>query len=305
MRADAEASVWRLAERQHGLITRAQARGAGLSPRAIDRRLATGGFITVHRRVYRVAGVPLSWEQRILAACLAAGPDAAASHVSAGVLWALIERVDAPVEVSVPYGRAPTPAGYTRHRSRAGLGRIRRVSGVPVTCPARTLADLAYAVPLDELEEALDAALRRRIVRLVEVRRWCLPGRAGAADLRRLVDVRDGRDTVPESVFETRFLRMLRAARLPDPVLQHEIRSSGRYVARVDLVYPEQRVAIELDGHRFHSGRKAFDRDRRRQNQILRAGYAVLVFTWTDLDDARATCEAVRSVLRERGHPRV
>ena len=132
-----------------------------------------------------------------------------------------------------------------------------------------------------------------------------MPGRAGIADLRRLADVRDGQGAIPESVLETRFLRMLRAAKLPEPVLQHEIRSSGRRVARVDLAYPEQRVAIELDGYRFHSGRIAFDRDRRRQNEIVRAGYAVLVFTSTDLRDTDAACEAVRSVLRERGHPTV
>ena len=54
-------------------------------------------------------------------------------------------------------------------------------------------------------------------------------------------------------------------------------------VATVDLLFAEARVAVEVDGWSGHNGRDAFERDRRRQNALVNAGYTVLRFTWRDL----------------------
>jgi hypothetical protein len=79
----AEAACAALATLQYGLVERGQARARGMPAAAIDRRVASGAWIRVHERVYRLPGAPLTWEQRLLAACLAAGPGAVASHRSA------------------------------------------------------------------------------------------------------------------------------------------------------------------------------------------------------------------------------
>src|SRR5690242_16501161 len=82
-----DAVVARIASKQFGLVTRDQALAAGLSEDAIGRRVRSGRWVRLHPNVYRLAGAPDTWEQRILAAVLAAGPTAIASHLSAAVLW--------------------------------------------------------------------------------------------------------------------------------------------------------------------------------------------------------------------------
>lgn len=54
-------------------------------------------------------------------------------------------------------------------------------------------------------------------------------------------------------------------------------------VAIVDFAYPDQRLAVETDGHRFHSGRADFDHDRARRNELTLLGWRVIHVTWTDL----------------------
>jgi len=82
----AELRLLGLAQAQHGVLSRHQALGEGLSASAIDRRLAAGEWVRVFQGVYRLAGVQITWEQRVMAGCLAAGPDAVASHRSAATL---------------------------------------------------------------------------------------------------------------------------------------------------------------------------------------------------------------------------
>jgi very-short-patch-repair endonuclease len=53
----------------------------------------------------------------------------------------------------------------------------------------------------------------------------------------------------------------------------------GNRSYRIDLCYPEQRIAIEYDGWDFHRGRQAFDRDRARANDLVLLGMQVLRFT--------------------------
>src|SRR5437764_15241421 len=83
---DREQAVGERARGQHGLITRAQARELGFSDDAIDRRMRTGVWQRVHRGVLLLPGAPDTWQQAVLAACLAI-PGAAASHRAAAALW--------------------------------------------------------------------------------------------------------------------------------------------------------------------------------------------------------------------------
>lgn len=142
---------------------------------------------------------------------------------------------------------------------------VMTVDEIPVTTPARTLLDIAGVAQLDRVEEALDDALRRKLVSLSRLR-WRLRktggmGTPGTAAMRALIDARANGLPVPQSVFETRLLRLLKEAGLPEPVLQHEIRDRGRLVAVVDFAFVDERVAIEADGYRWHSGRARFEHD--------------------------------------------
>jgi hypothetical protein len=147
-----------------------------------------------------------------------------------------------------------------------------RVDGIPSTTAARTLIDLAAVSPRWRVEEALDEAERRGLISLAQMRRRVDAlggrGRRGIATIRRLLDDRDPAQAVPESVWERRLLRAIRAAGLPDPVLQFEIRHGGQLVARVDAAYPDHRVAVDYDTYRYHAGRAKYDRDLARRNRL-------------------------------------
>jgi very-short-patch-repair endonuclease len=223
---------------------------------------------------------------------------------SAAVLrgWAVFK--GDPVEILVP---------RTRNR-RGGRGVVVRsarqplldedittVEGIPVTIPARTLLDLAAIEPEEVLERFLDDALRRRVVSLRSLQRSLQDPRRGRhrgrAQLQRLVDARISLG-VTESPLESHVLKALKKAGLPIPKLQYEVRDGDRFVARLDFAYPEQRLAIEADGFRYHADRRAFDGDRARANELQARGWLILRVTSKHLqEDPEGVAAWVRKAL--------
>ena len=53
----------------------------------------------------------------------------------------------------------------------------------------------------------------------------------------------------------------------------------------VDVLWPDAKLVVEVDGYAFHSTRAAFERDRRRDGELQAAGYRVLRLTWRQLAD--------------------
>jgi very-short-patch-repair endonuclease len=166
---------------------------------------------------------------------------------------------------------------------------VTALDSIPVTTPARTLLDIAGTTAADAVEDALDDALRRKLVSLSRLR-WRLretgrSGRPGVAVLGRLIAARTDTSSVPQSVFETRLLRLLKQGALPDPIIQHEIRDRGRLIAIVDFAFPESRIAIEAEGYRWHAGRLRWEHDLARRNSLTGLGWRVLHVTWSDVAD--------------------
>ena len=247
--------------------------------------------------VYRVAGVPETWRQALMAACLAWGDGVVVSHIAAAALWGLVGFEPGRIELSAPRMQRRARGHHVHHPIALARTDVTTLDGIPVTTVARTLIDLAGCVEPHLLEEALDDALRRGLVRVAQLRRRLdasgRAGRRGSRLLGEMIEVRAGNGRVPESVFETRLLRVLRAARLPMPSLQHAI---GRY--RVDFAYPERRVAIEADGFRWHSSRARWDRDIERRNALAVLGWTVIHVTWPQLQHRpEEVVDAVRATL--------
>jgi hypothetical protein len=277
-----EDAILRLAARQHGCFTRKQAQQAGLTDRMIASRVGSGRWVRVAAGVYRVAGVPVTWKQRALGACLASGAGAAVSHRSAAVLWGISGFRPGPLEITVPSGRGNRNPLARVHRATSVD--LVRLDAIPVTRPARTIADLARVVSGDALEEAVDDSLCRRLCRLED-----LPARGR---LREVLAAWNG-DGVAEGVAEMRVVRGLLAAGLPQPVRQYEIWVNGVLIARVDLAYPPLRLAMELDGFRWHAGRRKYRSDRMRRNRVEAAGWRLLEAAPEDIDDLVAGAAAI------------
>jgi len=271
---------------QHALITLDQARAEAMTARAARHQIDMGRWVRSHVGVYRVAGAPASWRQDLMAACLAAGDGAMASHRSAARLWGLIG--EELLEVSMPRPGCHRLAGVVVHRSTdLHTTRALHCDGIPVTPPARTLVDLGAVVHQRVVEWALGVALGRQLVTADDLRSTLdavgRKGRRGAGVLRRLLESTSDGELGSESVLEARMWRVCRDHGLPAPVGQHEVRAGRRFVGRVDFAYPDVRLAIEVDGYESHSSLGAFRQDRARQNELVAAGWTVLRFTWHDV----------------------
>jgi very-short-patch-repair endonuclease len=222
-----------------------------------------------------------------MAACLAAGSDAVASHRAAANLWGLGEFGD-PVEVTVPAQRRVRLPDVTLHRAtRLSSGEICRVHGIPATVVSRTLIDLATVLDKSGLEAAVDRALADRLVASERLHRSLeaagRSGRKGAGHLARILEQRISMKRLPQSEFELRLLRLLERHRLPAPICQHRVRlSSGRW-AYLDFAYPDALLALEADSYRHHSSLSDWSRDRVRNNELLALGWRVLPVTFSDL----------------------
>ena len=293
-----------IAARQHGLVTREQAVTAGMSRRQLDAALVQRTLIFVHRGVYRAGGSRPTFEQAVLAACFAAR--GVASHATPATLWEMRGWKTSTVEVTVAGRRQPELAGIIGHSTRR-LDRadVVRRGPIPLTSPARTLLDLCSVGAPAAVESAVEDSLHRRLVtraRLEAVLNRGSQGRPGVATLRKILADRDPRAAPTESVLEDAFVRLLRDAGLPVPARQYPVRVPGRPAVRIDFAYSARRVAIELDGRRWHSGRADLERDRAKSNVLVALGWRLLRFGWADVHDRGAgVVAAVAELLRAEG----
>ncbi|MBV8952365.1 MAG: hypothetical protein JOZ99_15940, partial [Actinobacteria bacterium] len=150
-----------------------------------------------------------------------------------------------------------------------------------------------------------DEALRRGIVAFDQLWRRVAelsqPGRRGIRPMKRVLGRRHPDADLTESQREYLLLKALRAAGLPDPVLQHVVVDhAGEFVARPDAAYPGQRIAVEYDSYLHHGGRAKYVRDLGRRNHLTALGWRVIHVTGRDLrSGALQLCRALRAMLDE------
>jgi very-short-patch-repair endonuclease len=258
--------------RQDGVITLAQAERCGLNRAAVNRRVGSGRWRQCSRGVYFVDDRPFTDAARIRAAVLAFGGQAAASGLAAAWWHGLTQFAPKPVEVTVPrnsHGRRRDGV-RTRRRDLAPTDIVER-KGLRVTALALTVVEAAAR--RGGGAKLMDSALQRH-AELPQLWRAHLrnKGRHGSPAARRLLQAAsDG----ARSEAERLLVKLLREAGIKGWRTNYPI---GGY--KVDVAFPQQKVAIEVDGWAFHSDPEAFAIDRKRQNAIALLGWQVLRFTW-------------------------
>lgn len=290
-----------LAARQHGVVTRHQARRSGLTDRQIDVRLRQRLLVPIHDGVYRHAAAPATVAGRMLAAVLACGAGAVASHRAAANLHGLRTGTRKKPEVTVCRRRLPRHVGVDLHRTDL-LERIdvTTVRGIPVTTIPRTLLDLGAVAPREAVELAAQDAIIANLVTTVDLicvlERVGRRGRRGTAALRAVV-----RCSLPPqgvaSQLELAMLRLIQQCAVPTPVVQHEIMLLGGRRARLDTAWPDLRVAIEADGRRWHSTRREFEHDLQRSRAITAAGWHHYRYGWADIHQRPAVVRSEISAI--------
>ncbi len=285
---DVDERVARLAGRQHGAFTRAQALGEGATDRIVGGRLAAGTWLVLEPGTYALAAAPATWHRALMAATLAAGPRAVLSHRAAAALHVLVGFGQGRAEVTIDGSRDGTTKLARVHCSGVLSASDRgRQQGIPVTRPARTIVDIAGSISFHRLVEVYDEAVTTRLVTHDELRR-CLErvarrGLRGTAAVRRLLVERGAGGGVPTGRLEQSVLRMLRAGGVPEPVCQFAAPWRNAVRERVDFAWPAQRLVLEADGRRWHTREADFDRDRARDRQAAVLGWTVLRITWDDV----------------------
>jgi very-short-patch-repair endonuclease len=232
----------------------------------------------LHTGAYADAEIPLTHGLRCAAAHLVIPAKAAVGGRSAAWLHGVkLLQTDDPVEITSPKECRWGPVRGLKIRYTE-LPAADVQEGKPrVTTPLRTAWDIARFTDVVEAVAFLDAMVADRLVSVDDLQKrlreckvaW---GRRRVTTALALVDPR------AESPQESRLRVRLVLAGLPCPEVQHTVRVDGRFIARVDLAWPDRRVAVEYDGV-WHADAAQLHRDRRRLNKLVGAGWTVLHVT--------------------------
>jgi predicted transcriptional regulator of viral defense system/very-short-patch-repair endonuclease len=290
-----DARLEALAASQYGVFALWQLEGIGIDARTVTARAGDGRLRRLFRGVYST-GPYLSVRGQWMAAALACGPGAALSHRAAGALWELIEWRGGPIDVTAP-GRLRSRRGLRVHWSRGGLQARDRavVDGITVTSVARTLLDLAAALPPTQLQRAYEQAERAQALDVSAIRALLerCNGHRGVGRLRRLLDYDPALAARAESELERLFLDLVRGSDLPSP--QVNVLVEGYLV---DAYWPGCRLVVALNGYEFHSDRASFRRDHEKLGRLKLAGYEVLPLTyWQVTEEGPWVIDAIRTIL--------
>lgn len=229
--------------RQAGVVSRAQALAAGLSPGQIERRLATDQWWVIRPRVYWARDQRLTSEALVYSALLWATAPSVLSGLAAAWQHDLLPEAPAIVDITVPLRRCLRPPRGIRV-SRRDLAEVDRVEqdGVRVT-----------GLPLTILEAAV--AL----------------GRRGSGAVAALLAAAADRAA---SAAERKAIVLLRGAAITGWELHHRLAGY-----ELDIALPRLKVAIEIDGWAWHHDPASFRRDRQRQNALVLRGCALAAHT--------------------------
>jgi Transcriptional regulator, AbiEi antitoxin len=277
-----------VARNQHGLITRAQALGLGLSASAIGRNVRSRRWERLRSGVYCFAGAPKTRHRDVLEACYAAGPDAVASFFTAGELHRLHEVwPQTKVHVTLPHALRRSPRDVKVHRSRQlAASDIALADGIPVTSAARALIDLSPTLPKPKLElAAMDAARRKRLDTQAFRKRVlgrCGLGRKGGMRKLRAIVRGPAYGAFHESVHEARILQVVLAAGLPRPLTGVDLFTPTERLGEADMFFAAARVALECDGEVAHGTDSAKARDEEKERRFARAGIVTVRARWDD-----------------------
>lgn len=251
--------------------------------------LAAGRLVRPGRGVYALPSLP---DERLAAAACRG----VVSHESAAAVLRL-PLVRAPEEIHVTVARGARPAAsgpIVLHRRTLCPADVHH----DVTTPLRTVLDCCSSLPFREALAVADGAAARfpdfgaALTSAAEASAG--PGRARrrrvAAEVSPLAD----------NPFESALRGSLVEAGLTGFRPQVEILTSDGIV-RVDLAHERLHIVIEADSYQFHGGRAALERDCRRYDVLVRAGWVVLRFAWEHvMFDERWVVSVVADVVRRR-----
>lgn len=259
-------------------------------------QLRTNGYRRLIHGVYADPSLPMDHRLRCRGVALLLPPGVAIGGLSAADWYgAPVAGTQDPVTVvRPPEVEWKGPRGVRVHRSRLHASDLHSLDDVPVTSPLRTAWDTAALEPAGTAVAALDAMVRSGTVSTFHLTAMAADGagRWGVTRVRRAVGLVDPR---AESPPESRVRVALVVAGL-QPVPQFEVHAAGEFVARVDLAFPDARLAVEYEGA-YHFADEQIVRDDARYARLRAAGWRFIRVSAADLRDLDALVARVRAAL--------
>ncbi|RJQ68021.1 hypothetical protein D5S17_32465 [Pseudonocardiaceae bacterium YIM PH 21723] len=246
--------------------------------------------------VHTWAGAELTHELRCQAAALIAPPGSVITGRSAATIRGvdLAKPMD-PVEMIVPADRRPPRRpGFRTWSGTVPVEDSEPWHEVRLATPKRIGLDLLTKQSVSRAVADVDAATRAGLIDLDELRAHVdVLHCRGVTRARTALDlVNPLAESLPESELRVLLHRDGLAA-----IPQVEVRCNGVFIGRVDLGFPEYRVAVEYEG-RWHADPQQFAADQRRREQLYAAGWLVVLVTAEQLyGDPQGVVARVREAL--------
>lgn len=255
----------------------------GLSRRAVEYEIECGRLHPIHRGVYAVGHRVLTPDGWRMAAVLAGGEGAVASHSTAAELLGLRGTSGTALEVTIPR-RRHARRGIRWHYACLPDDEITVLGGVPATTLPRTILDVAATRPRRVAERMFHEA---EVLRLTDplslpdlLERY--PGRAGTPAVRAILAERSFGAGVPMGVLEEGFDAFVERSGLPRPERNVYLTIKDR-LYEIDRLWRRERLAVELDGRAAHDTARAYETDRVRDRRLSVAKWRPLRITWRQL----------------------
>lgn len=251
--SDFDRNIAAIAATQHQVITFADVEKAGGGRHHAETRVTAGRWELFADNVYRLAGVPWTYEGKVFATVCAAGPGAVVSHFCAARLHGMGFTKTLP-EVSIPRGRYHRPKDLTVHTS-SDLDRceIVMLAGcIPVTDPSRTILDIARKLGPVKLKSAIEDGRRLELLDwhslIATAAAHARQGRPGITKLRTQIALGYTENEATDTDSELAAFGLLKQ-HFGEPVVHHCIREAdGRIAGEIDLSYPDTTTGFEIDG---------------------------------------------------------
>ncbi len=267
-----------ISARQFSLISRAQARAAGVSDQELDWAVAEGHLTRKRHGVYAVVGAPVE-HQPLMAACLAAGETAAVSHMAAARLWGAEQVLAGRIEITTFDNRDHRLPGIVTHRSRLDPTRaITRHLDLPVVVPALAVVQVTNLCGPYLVKSIANDLVKRHWTSFPEIREWIeVAGIGGRQGLRELclqaIEVGGHDDSPPARELCHRLL----GAGAPRFRTDYVVQTPGG-ILLIDIAWPRSKVGIEYNGARDHANNPlARIDDTRRLKRLRDLGWTILV----------------------------
>jgi very-short-patch-repair endonuclease len=278
------------------------------SPGSITHLVGSRGWETLLPGVYRSRAHEASRTQTLVAICLYS-PTAAISHTTAGQELGLRRMRDPRIHVLLPHGCRLEMPGVEVHRCRQIDPvdvTLERADGVRLTSPPRTLHDAASILDRASLESAIEHALAERMFTVGTLMstsaRLFHPRRPGSVELREALLSRPRWRQAARSDLEVRFRMAIEQHGLPEPLVNQRLTLTDAATLEVDLLWPDVRVAGEIDHPFWHDGTYERHRDRRRDRLLARHGWLPVRFDEQDIELALdRALDDLRTILLARG----